>query len=364
MNSTMALLVNIPTLFLIYILMYFTQALSGKRQFYGISLNSDYFNKTEFKNLDKRFKLLLTVGFILFAIITLISIYTYHAYVFSSLVPMLGFCLYQFIVYVYIHNKVKSLKSELSLSSSDVDVVKTNLLLDTEFINEKNRIIKKYSILFLIPLIVLSLIGINILLQYKSIPDIIPTHWGFTGTADAFSEKSFVKILSQTLMMIGIGFVVYISAIGSLKSRLKLTIDNVDESKKQNLYILNKYAITFFILNLFTQVMFIVILMATFNGGNINTYIMWVCTIAIVLSSIYLTYLYYKSPTKSKNAVYSVDDNDDMWILGFLYNNPNDPSLFVQKRFGVGWTINVGTTKGKLFFILPFILILMSLAFL
>ena len=52
MNSTLALIINIPTLFLLYILTYFTQALSGKRQFYGISLNSDYFNKDEFKNLE------------------------------------------------------------------------------------------------------------------------------------------------------------------------------------------------------------------------------------------------------------------------------------------------------------------------
>ena len=56
MNSTLALIINIPTLFLLYILTYFTQALSGKRQFYGISLNSDYFNKDEFKNLDKKKK--------------------------------------------------------------------------------------------------------------------------------------------------------------------------------------------------------------------------------------------------------------------------------------------------------------------
>ena len=56
MNSTLALIINVPTLFLLYILTYFTQALSGKRQFYGISLNSDYFNKDEFKNLDKKYK--------------------------------------------------------------------------------------------------------------------------------------------------------------------------------------------------------------------------------------------------------------------------------------------------------------------
>ena len=69
MNSTLALIINIPTLFLLYILTYFTQALSGKRQFYGISLNSDYFNKDEFKNLDKKYKLFTTIGFIISVVI-------------------------------------------------------------------------------------------------------------------------------------------------------------------------------------------------------------------------------------------------------------------------------------------------------
>lgn len=363
MNSTIALLVNIPMLLLLYIMIYFTQSLSGKRQFYGISLNSDYFTKIEFRSLDKKFKLLVTIGFAIFLVFTIISIYIYNAYVFASLVPILGFCLYQFIVYVYIHNKVKLLKEELSINSPDVELVKTNVLLDTEFINEKNRIVKKYSILFLIPLVMLSLVGIYIVIKYDSIPDIIPTHWGFSGAADAFGEKSFIKIVSQVAMMVGLGFVIYISSIGSLKSRLKLTVNNVNESKKQNLYYLNKYALSFFVLNLTCQIMFMVILIATFSGSDINTLVMWPCTILIIFASLYSTYLYYKSPTKSKDAVYSVDDNDDLWILGSLYNNPNDPSLFVQKRFGVGWTINVGTTKGKILFILPFLIILLSLAF-
>ena len=38
MNSTLALIINVPILFLLYVLTYFTQALSGKRQswFYNI----------------------------------------------------------------------------------------------------------------------------------------------------------------------------------------------------------------------------------------------------------------------------------------------------------------------------------------
>ena len=72
MNSTLASLINIPLLFLVYVMAYFTQSLSGKRQFYGVSLNSDYFKKKEFKSLDEKFKILLTIGFFVFTLITLI----------------------------------------------------------------------------------------------------------------------------------------------------------------------------------------------------------------------------------------------------------------------------------------------------
>ena len=339
MNSTLALIINIPTLFLLYILTYFTQALSGKRQFYGISLNSDYFNKDEFKNLDKKYKLFTTIGFIISLILELASIYIFKAYVTSSILPMLAFCLYNFFVYINIHNKVKSLKSELSLNISDLDLEKTKVILDTEFIQEKNKIVKRYSLLHLIPLIVITIVGVYALANYNSIPDVIPTHWGASGNADAFADKSFIKILAIVGMMIGLGVVIYISSISSLKTRAKLSINSIDNSKKAHLHYLNMFGFTFLILNIGCEVLFIDILIA-----------------------IYQMYLYYKSPNKSKNAVYSIDDDDSLWIFGCIYNNPDDPSLFVNKRFGAGWTVNIGTIKGKIFFILPFIIVLFSLA--
>lgn len=35
-------------------------------------------------------------------------------------------------------------------------------------------------------------------------------------------------------------------------------------------------------------------------------------------------------------------DDDRYWKLGLIYVNPNDPSLFVPARFGIGWTNNFG----------------------
>jgi uncharacterized membrane protein len=37
---------------------------------------------------------------------------------------------------------------------------------------------------------------------------------------------------------------------------------------------------------------------------------------------------------------------DDGWKWGLIYDNPADPSLWVPKRVGIGWTINLGHPWG------------------
>jgi len=33
---------------------------------------------------------------------------------------------------------------------------------------------------------------------------------------------------------------------------------------------------------------------------------------------------------------------DECWKLGIIYYNPDDPALMIEKRFGIGWTLNFG----------------------
>jgi hypothetical protein len=43
------------------------------------------------------------------------------------------------------------------------------------------------------------------------------------------------------------------------------------------------------------------------------------------------------------------NDDDQYWKHG-IYNNPNDPRVWVGKRYGIGYTYNIGSPKGKRFF--------------
>jgi uncharacterized membrane protein len=61
-------------------------------------------------------------------------------------------------------------------------------------------------------------------------------------------------------------------------------------------------------------------------------------------------------------------DDDQYWYGGLFYNNPDDPAMFVPRRYGFGWTVNIGNPRGKLFLIAtlslpPLLLILNILIF-
>ena len=45
-----------------------------------------------------------------------------------------------------------------------------------------------------------------------------------------------------------------------------------------------------------------------------------------------------------------VEDSDEHWVLGIIYFNPNDASVFLPKRFGVGWTVNMAKPAAWAFF--------------
>jgi uncharacterized membrane protein len=50
----------------------------------------------------------------------------------------------------------------------------------------------------------------------------------------------------------------------------------------------------------------------------------------------------------TENAPIGDRTPDKYWKLGVFYCNPNDPALFVEKRFGFGWTLNMSNRKAWL----------------
>jgi uncharacterized membrane protein len=58
---------------------------------------------------------------------------------------------------------------------------------------------------------------------------------------------------------------------------------------------------------------------------------------------------------------------DSAWIGGLFYYNPDDPALVVEKRSGLGWTVNLGHPQARLILIglllVPLVLSLLPVLF-
>ena len=78
-----------------------------------------------------------------------------------------------------------------------------------------------------------------------------------------------------------------------------------------------------------------------------------VITISSFLTVLLIFYYYDKFRKTKQNLISNDDkpiitDDDEYWINGLIYCNPNDNSLLVEKRGGIGMTINFGKKSGKI----------------
>ena len=363
MSKTASLSIIIPNLIIMYLLFYNMQYFVGKRQFFGVSIKQDYTNMDEFQVLSKEFKRLITIGFVLITVMSMICIFIFDKNEFIATFSIIAFVLYNFFVYINIHNKTKELKSKL-LKSSDISDVEpsTKTIIDVKFINERDKILKKFRLIYLLPVFIVAIACIYALSKYSQIPSEFPNHWSITGEADSFLEKSysnlFINIGSHLVLIILIAII----GISSIKSRVKINPNDVEKSRSENIRYLHKTGYTFLFVLLSLVLMTTNIIISIVKGPNLNPIIMMLSTLILIVSSIYLIFTYRKSPNSLPNSSYTPDDDECYWIWGSIYNNPNDPSFMVQKRFGIGWTINLGHPGGKILFIIT-ILILSYLIF-
>jgi uncharacterized membrane protein len=66
------------------------------------------------------------------------------------------------------------------------------------------------------------------------------------------------------------------------------------------------------------------------------------------------------STSSDRQRTYAVyRDDDRYWYAGVFYNNPDDPALFVPKRYGLGWTMNFGHPQSRLVLLGVLLLVLL-----
>lgn len=269
--------------------------------------------------------------------------------------------------YLYVHKKAKELKKihGWTLSKKQMVVVNTSKNTDIKFVS---------SYFFLIPLFISILTLIITIFNYSNLPSQIPINFDILGNPTTFREKGFLTAYSLSLNQIGMTGLFFGIYKVLIRVRPSIQAAKPKTSLKQNLIAKNywaKYMLTVIIL---ITLHFMYMQLTIINIITLNTafhiFVNGLVTIVPMIGVIFVAFKTGQSGSRIKideheeiNDKIIDRDDDKFWKLGTFYYNKDDSSIFIEKRFGIGWTINFGHPIGILITIIISILIGISLFF-
>ncbi|WP_027623071.1 DUF1648 domain-containing protein [Clostridium lundense] len=366
-GQTYYILYNIFTLLIIFFLNLFMPRLTRKEIFFGVRIPEKELDNIKLKTAESIYiKICLIFGIPYIAILS----YLMYAYTENPLIFTFGMLLYlfiNFIIYYITHNKVKNIKSTYGWDKGKQQIV----TIDTNFTMNKTKNILVSPLWFLIPLILIILniiIGYNV---YPNLPENLPIHWNFAGEIDRYTTKSTTIIYQFPLIQFFMLIVLFFSYKSIGWSKQQISSSNPEESLEKNRIFRRIWSGYMVFVSIMMQIIFTFANMTTLLvikvSGSIIMLSVLILTTIIVIVSVVLTVKTGQggSRIKLKNGTDSTtiitERNDDKyWKFGSFYVNKDDPSIFVEKRFGIGWTINFGRIEGVLIIIvlLAFILLM------
>lgn len=253
--------------------------------------------------------------------------------------------------YIYIHLKTKRLKAAEGwlINKKQVVVVSTS------------RSTKRIASMkwFIIPLSVMIFTWLFTMIMYPHLPEDIPMNMDMEGNVLRYATKSFTSAFGLPLTQMGMLAMFYYLARAIGKSKLAINPSKPKTSEAQSIIFNRRWVgftiFTSVVLNLYFAYLQLTILnvikpspRASLITGilALAAPILYLIVVAITTGQSGSKIIVNTDEEGNEKLVYR--DDDKYWKLGTLYYNPQDPSLWVEKRFGIGWTINIGNPIGQL----------------
>lgn len=344
---------------LILVINMLTPNFTRKEIVFGVRIPGDKMDSAEIKDIKRQFiknNLIIGIPFML--------LFSFLNYKFLSaaviLFTVFAFVFIDFLVYMISNRAVKALK----LKNSWFEGKKQAVAVDVGYSRDKGKTLVS-PWFFLIPV---SIILINIILGYANyapLPNRVPTHWDLSGNINGYQTKSIFLIWEMPLTEMAVTLMLFIvyKIIGW--SKQQTNVSNPEISVKKNrrfrriwsIYAVFSAVAVNLILTVGTiQIFDIIEISHLFVLIFTIVFVIFITLISVVLSikigqggsNIEIG----KQDFGKIESEFTDKDDDNFWKLAnTIYYNPDDPSLFVEKRFGIGWTINAGRPAGMAIYI-------------
>ena len=305
-----------------------------KNMFMAVTLPYDVLESDFIKEVQKEYKSMCNKVYLLMLLTAIPCVFPFWifknttVYIFYLMLWCMGFAYYGIIPFKLMNRKIKAEKAKNGWFVGEKKVVYCDT--KTTLLKNSMPISNKY---FLIPI----LIGIiPLILSIKN-----------------FSSENIAFLI---VAILNLGLVILLFYIAKVFNKNKLKTYSTDSEIN---FILNKtekqmFYIYFLINAIVESLIVLVFYLALFEYIDLKFLNVIVVSTLLLSSIVALGFIYIKKKindldeelsSKNKDSEIIVDD-DDYWIDGIYYYNPNDSSKMVSSRFGYSMTYNLATKHG------------------
>lgn len=185
--------------------------------------------------------------------------------------------------------------------------------------------------LHLLPFAVIGAAAVYVALRWNAIPDRFPMHWDAAGQPDGWHARSLAGVFAPALAgFVGCAFLGILSIVITRTSRAGTPADRT--IRNVTLRILLAVQLVTSVVAAWT------LLLPIAPGVRAYAIGIPVLVLLVVVGSIGAAIVTTRRLTAGGGDL----TPDACWKGGLVYYNPADPALFVQKRIGIGYTLNFG----------------------
>ena len=327
--------------FLVNLTLAFIPYWTRKTENFGVSIPEHLYNRKDFNQMRKKYVIILSsINFLLFGLLIFSSFYVSENTVMMLFTAvMILFLLASFIVYLPYHSKMKKIKEK---ENWHIDYKQT-IVIDPKFRSEKLTYSNGW---FLIPLAITILtIGYSFFV-FDQIPNQVPIHTSITGEV-TYAEKSIGNLLLLPFSQIFMLLVFFIINFIIKQSKQQISATNPEASKIQNIIFRRRWSLYMIISSIMMTLLFSYVQLTMIYPSLLpyQDVVFFISIVIILLGTIILSISTGQGGsrvkvTNAKNGAEIDRDDDRYWKLGQFYFNKDDPAIFIEKRFGIGWTNN------------------------
>jgi uncharacterized membrane protein len=197
-------------------------------------------------------------------------------------------------------------------------------------------------LLHAIPFLMLAATGVVLALNASALPQQIPVHWDARGEVDRYGSPGslWVQLLFGAMACGVIGLLAHFNLTRA--KRVASTPELVEaDAQLRSTISFGMIAIELWMAVLFSSMALLPVLGLAEEAGSFIRIGSIVFVVAVVGWIVRLIRIRTATPASGHGD----ETADRHWKWGLFYVNPNDPSILVEKRFGIGYTLNFANRR-------------------